>query len=444
MERNLTPDRIELLAKEFAAQPAYRVMQNAVTLTPVRSIALDRSILTGIDHSVSHLLDDWKPTDQEKSGRCWLFAGTNLLRAGASKQLEVKDFEFSQNYLMFWDKLEKANHFLEAIIDTSDRDVDDRTVAHLLGSPCDDGGQWNMFVALVRKHGLVPKVAMPETNSSSNTSQMNGALCTLLRQGARDVRALHGEGVEAMRHKKAEIMTVAHRLLSIHLGTPPDRFLWQWADKDRGFHRDGWMTPKEFAEKYVAIPLDDYVCVVHDPRETSPTGRTFTVEYLGNVVDAPPVTYLNIEIDLLKQLAMQTVMDGEPVWFGCDVDQMMANDQGVWDARLFDLESVYDTKFDLSKEERLNHHETFMTHAMLFTGVDVVDDAPRRWRVENSWGDKKADQGFHTMNDSWFAEYVFEIAVRKDRLPEDLQARLDDPPIVLPAWDPMGALAAGS
>jgi len=247
-----------------------------------------------------------------------------------------------------------------------------------------------------------------------------------------------------MPQKKAETMAVAHRLLCIHLGTPPDRFLWQWADKDRGFHRDGWMTPKEFAEKYVTIPLGDYVCVVHDPRETSPTGRTFTVEYLGNVVDAPPVTYLNIEVDLLKRLAMQTVMDGEPVWFGCDVDQMMANDQGVWDARLFDLESVYDTKFDLSKAERLSHHETFMTHAMLFTGVDVVDDAPRRWRVENSWGDKKADQGFHTMNDSWFAEYVFEIAVRRDRLPEDLQARLDDPPIVLPAWDPMGALAAGS
>ncbi|MEW2286703.1 C1 family peptidase [Streptomyces sp. NPDC047841] len=441
MERGLTPDQRELFEKDFAARPVNRLMQNAVTQTPVDDVALDRRILTGIDHSVSHHLDDWKVTDQKQSGRCWMFAGLNLLRVGAARKLGVKDFEFSQNYLLWWDKFERANHFLEAVVETSDRDVDDRTVAHLLADPIGDGGQWNMFVALVAKHGLVPKSAMPETDSSSSTRAMNRALQTLLRQGARDLRRLAAEGVGAQRGHKREVLAAVHRVLSIHLGTPPQRFLWQWEDRDREFHRAGWLTPAEFAAEYVELPLDEYVCLVHDPRESSPVGRTFTVEYLGNVVDAPPVVYLNAPVELLKRLAMEAVVGGEPVWFGCDVAKMMRADAGVWDAALFDYAAVYDAPFTLDKADRLLHHDTQMTHAMLFTGVDVVDGDPRRWRVENSWGEAKADKGFWTMNDSWFGEHVFEIAVRRSALPPELAAALDRPPIVLPAWDPMGALA---
>ncbi|MGW7687057.1 aminopeptidase C [Kribbella sp. NPDC054772] len=439
MERNLTADQLALFEKEFASNPQYRVMQNAVTQTPVNSIALDRQVVTSMDHSVSHLLDDWKVTNQKKSGRCWLFAGLNLLRVGAAEKLGVKDFEFSQNYLLFWDKFERSNFFLEAIIDTADRDADDRTVAHLLSDPIGDGGQWNMFVALVQKHGLVPKSAMPETESSSATAQLNDALRKLLRQGARDLRALDGD--ETRRDRKREILTTVHRVLSIHLGTPPQKFLWQWKDSDKGFHRDGWTTPTEFAAAYVQLPVDEYVCLVHDPRSTSPVGKTFTVDFLGNIVDAPPVVYLNVEIDLIKKLTQDAIVGGEPVWFGCDVGKQMNADLGFWDAKLYDYSAIYDTEFTLDKAERLVHHETLMTHAMLFTGVDVVDGEPRRWRVENSWGDEKADSGFWTMNDSWFGEHVFEVAVRRSALPAELQARLDDEPIVLPAWDPMGALA---
>jgi len=439
MERNLTAEQLALFEKEFVSNPQYRVMQNAVTQTPVNAIALDRQVVTSIDHSVSNLLDDWKVTNQKKSGRCWLFAGLNLLRAGAADKLGVKDFEFSQNYVLFWDKFERSNFFLEAIIETADRDVDDRTVAHLLSDPIGDGGQWNMFVALVRKHGLVPKTSMPETESSSATAQMNDILRKLLRQGARDLRAL--EGLEAQRDRKQEILTDIHRVLSIHLGTPPQKFLWQWKDSDKGFHRDGWTTPAEFAAAYVQLPVEEFVCLVHDPRESSPVGRTFTVDFLGNVIDAPPVVYLNVEIELMKQLTQDAIIGGEPVWFGCDVGKQMNADLGYWDAKLYDYSAVYDTEFTLDKAERLVHHETLMTHAMLFTGVDVVDGKPRRWRVENSWGDEKADSGFWTMNDSWFGEHVFEIAVRRSALPAELQARLDDEPIVLPAWDPMGALA---
>jgi bleomycin hydrolase len=443
MNRTLSAADLELFRKDFSANPAYRFAQNAVTRVTIDDVAINREIVNGTDHSLSTLLDDWKVTNQERSGRCWLFAGLNLFRVGAMKKMGLKDFEFSQNYAMFWDKVERANYFLEAIIETADRDLDDRTVAHLLTSAgAEDGGQWNMFVAIVNKHGLVPKSVMPETNSSSNTGRMNSVLRNLLRQGAKSVRAAAAaDGVEAARAKKADVLGVIYRVLCIHLGTPPDRFDWQWTDKDRQFHRDGVITPREFAAKYVTLPIDDYVCLVHDPRPSSPTGRTFTVQYLGNVLGAPPVTYLNVDMSLMKDITRRTLEQGEPVWFGCDVGKMMSNDFGIWDAGLFDFPAVYDTDFTMDKADRLLFGETQMTHAMLFTGVDVLDGATRRWRVENSWGSDKGKDGFYTMNDSWFDEYVFEIAARREALPEALRQVLDDEPIVLPAWDPMGALA---
>jgi bleomycin hydrolase len=432
---------VELLKKQFQADPSLRLVQNAVTRVTVDDVALDRAIVNEADHTMSASLDDWKVTSQGKSGRCWLFAGLNLLRAGTMAKLNVKEFEFSQNYVMFWDKLERANYFLEAVIETAERDIDDRTIAFLLDSVAGDGGQWNMFVALVDKYGLVPKAFMPETQSSSETAKMNSLLRRVLRRGALTVRAAVASDLEAAREQKADILQIVYRILSIHLGTPPDNFLWQWRDKDKGFHRDGVLTPKEFAESYVTLPLDDYVCLVHDPRPSSPMSRTYTVEYLGNVFGAPPVIYLNVEIDVMKELTAQAIESGEPVWFGCDVAKMMSNDYALWDAKLFDYDSVYGTPLELSKADRLIAHESQMTHAMLFTGVDRVDGVPRRWRVENSWGADRGRDGFYTMNDSWFDEYLFEIAAKRELLPAELQAALDAEPTVLPAWDPMGALA---
>ncbi|HXP20637.1 MAG TPA: C1 family peptidase [Streptosporangiaceae bacterium] len=441
MDGTLTAGDLEVFRKDFTASPAYRLAQNAVTRVAVDDVAINREIINSTGHFLSTALDDWKVTNQERSGRCWLFAGLNLLRVGAMRKMGLKDFEFSQNYAMFWDKVERANYFLEAIIETADRDIDDRTVAFLLEAVAEDGGQWNMFVAIVNKHGLVPKSFMPETNSSSSTARMNSVLRNLLRQGAKSVRAASARGVDAARAEKADILRVIYRVLCIHLGTPPDSFDWQWTDKDRVFHRDGAVTPAEFAAKYVELPIDDYVCLVHDPRGSSPTGRTFTVEYLGNVLGAPPVTYLNVDMPVIKDIASRTLRRGEPVWFGCDVGKMMSNEYAIWDAGLYDLPSVYDTAFTLDKADRLVYHETQMTHAMLFTGVDVLDGVARRWRVENSWGAEKGKDGFYTMNDSWFDEYVFEIAARRSELPEPLRQALDTEPIVLPAWDPMGALA---
>jgi bleomycin hydrolase len=434
------------LQAAFRADPGHRLAQNAVTRNSVDDIALNHRVVFGTDHTFSTLLDDWGVTNQKQTGRCWMFAGMNLLRFSARQVLGVKEFEFSQNYLMFWDKLERANYFFEAIIESAERDVDDRSVAFLLDQPLSDGGQWNMFISLVKKHGLVPKALMPETDSSSNSRRMNGVLRAKLREGARELRELHARGATAasLRSVKADYLETVNRILNIHLGTPPQRFLWQWRKSDGEFERVGELTPLEFASRFVELPLDEYVCLVHDPRPANPYGRTYTVQYLGNVVGGQRVTYLNVPMEVMKGVARRVLEGGEPVWFGCDVGKQMRRDLGLMDRDLYDLGAVYGTEFEMDKAARLEYGETRMTHAMLFTGVDVVDGSARRWRVENSWGAEPGQKGYFTMNDSWFDEYMFEIAARRSYLPAELQSAVDLEPIVLQPWDPMGALAQSS
>ncbi len=429
--------------KEALDTASFRLAQNAVTQVGVDDVALNRDIVFNTDHSFSNVLDDWSVTNQKSTGRCWMFAGLNLLRVAPMQKMGLKSFEFSQNYQMFCDKIERANYFLEAIIETADRDIDDRTVAYIVSSPISDGGQWNMFVNLVRKHGLVPQPLMPETQSSSSSGRMNSILAAKLREGAQKLRENFAAGAtsDELREAKLETLKAIYRILCIHLGTPPRRFSWQWTDNDKGFHRDAEMTPLEFAAAHAELPLDDYICLVNDPRPTSPMGRTFTVEYLGNVVEGGLVKYLNVDIDVMKDLTRRSIEAGEPVWFGCDTGKMSRRDLGIWDKNLYDYPSVYDTAFPLDKASRLNYHQTQMTHAMLFTGVDADGDSVRRWRVENSWGEESGRKGFFVMNDNWFDEYVFEIAARRENLPPKLQEALEQEAIVLPAWDPMGALA---
>ena len=443
VDRSLTFDQITQFKNVFDTSETSSLMQNVVTQRDVNEVALNRGIVTESVHSFSNLLDDWSVTNQARSGRCWMFAGLNMFRVESKDVLNVKEFEFSQNYLMFWDKIERANFLLEAIIDTADKPIDDRTVSWLLQRGVEDGGQWDMFVSLVKKHGVVPKSVMPETESSSNSMRMNSMLNYQYRQGAKKIRDLYAQesGADDMRESKKDTLSAMYQILAIHLGSPPDQFFWQWRDKDGDFQRDGDMTPMEFAEKYIVTPMDDYVCLVHDPRKSNPYGKTFTIQYLGNVVDGPPIKYINVSIDVMKDIACRMIQDGKPVWMGCDTGKQMHRDLGIWDAELFDYPGVYETEFSMDKSERLEYHQTRMTHAMLFTGVDLVDGKPRRWRVENSWNDKVGDKGFCLMNDSWFAEYMFEISAPKSYLPKDILDAWDDEPIILPPWDPMGSLA---
>jgi len=439
--KTITRKQVAELRKGFAADPSNKVAQNAVTNVQLPDLTLDRNLVQNMDSSFSTKLDDWKVTAQMRSGRCWLFATLNLFRVGAMKKMNLKNFEFSQAHIHFWDKFERANHLLEAIIETADRPVDDRTIHFLLSDPIGDGGQWNMAMNLIRKHGLVPKSAYPESNTSSATRWMNTELKNILRSSACEIRAiLEGGGTEdeAREHKEKRMADV-WTMLCIHLGTPPKTFDWQWRDKDDKFHRKGSMTPQQFAAEYVDIEWEDYVCIVNDPRNEY--YQTYTVDFLQNVAGGPPVVYLNVPSKEMKAVTRRLLEDGMPVWMGCDVGKEMDRKKGLWDADLFDVGGLYGVEYGMDKADRLRHNQTMMTHAMLFTGVDVVNGRIRRWRVENSWGGETGQKGYYTMNDSWYDQYMFEIAAPTSYLNEKMVAGLETEPVVLPAWDPMGSLA---
>ena len=442
MSKGVTKSQIEEFRKSFDSDPSATVAQNAVSNADLSTLALRRDLVQDMDFSFSTKLDDWNATNQRRSGRCWLFATLNLFRVGAMKKMNLKKFEFSQAHIHFWDKLERANHFLEAILETSDRPVDDRTIHFLLSDPIGDGGQWNMATNLIRKHGLVPMSAYPESHSSSSTRSMNTVLKDILRTTASEIRRILDDGGsnnEARKHKD-ERMKEIWRVLCIHLGTPPEKFDWQGRDKDKEFHRKGTMTPLEFVDEYVEVDWEDYICIVNDPRNEY--YRTYTVDFLQNVAGGPPVVYLNVPSDEMKDITQRLLEDGIPVWMGCDVGKNMARKRGLWDADLYDLKGLYGIQFGMEKADRLRFGQTMMTHAMLFTGVDVVDGKPRRWRVENSWGSEDSgEKGFYTMNDNWYDEHMFEIAAPKDYLTDEMKSGLKGDPIVLPAWDPMGSLA---
>ena len=441
MPGEITKKQIDKMRKEFESDSSARVAQNAVTSNNLSSVTLRRDLVQEIDFTFSTKLDEWKATNQKSSGRCWLFATLNLFRPGTMKKMNVKEFEFSQAHIHFWDKFERSNHFLEAIIETSGRPVDDRTIHFLLSDPIGDGGQWNMAMNLIRKHGLVPKSAYPESNSSSSTRWMNSILKDILRSSASEIRGVLDSGgseKEARLHKESRMEDI-WRVLCIHLGTPPESFDWQWRDKDKEFHRRGEMTPQEFADEFVDVDWEEYVCIVNDPRNEY--YQTYTVDYLQNVAGGPPVVYLNVPSDEMKSITQEILEDGMPVWMGCDVGKQMDRKRGLWDANLFETNELYGVDYGMSKADRLRYGQTMMTHAMLFTGVDVYDGKPRRWRVENSWGDDSGQKGFYSMNDNWYDEHMFEIASPKKYLTEKMVKGLETVPIVLEAWDPMGSLA---
>lgn len=454
----ITVDLIAALRADFGSNPSAKVAQNAVCGTAINVVALNRQVVQDTElASFSCKVDSWSVTNQKSSGRCWLFATLNVFRINAMKVLNVKDFEFSQSYVHFWDKFERSNHFLEAVISTAGRPLDDRTVAYMLGDPIGDGGQWDMAINLIRKHGLVPKSVYPESVSSSATLHMNRALKNILRTAARELRTILAEPTEAVlaeaRAQKEKRLKDIWCFLCIHLGTPPQRFRYSWTDKSDVQHRvknGGEVTPLEFCEMFVgngacdavppAIPhYSEYVCLVNDPRNSYM--QTFTVDFLQSVTGGPPVVYLNVSTAVMRDMTRRQLEDGLGVWMGCDVGQCLHRDTGIWDLNIFEDEELYGFNFGMGKADRLLYGESLMTHAMMFTGVDLCDGVPMRWRVENSWGDGSGKKGFYTMNDNWFDEYMFEIAVPRRYLSADLLECLSRTPVVLPAWDPMGSLA---
>ncbi len=387
MEKRLSFEEIRRFSRSFNKDPKNVLALNAVTENGIAAVALSRKEVDRQNFTFSNLIESPDATNQERSGRCWLFSGLSTLSLEAMKKLNLRTFELSEIYQMFWDKLEKANYFLENVIETKEEPLNGRLVSSLLSDPIPDGGEWNMFVNLIEKYGVIPKTFMPETANSNDSDPMNTLFASKLREYAKVLRDINQKGASAtqLREKKGELMEEFYRLLCINLGVPPETFYWEWRDKDGVFHRRGNITPVQFYNEYVGIALDDFVSLINAPNKAF--NKLYTVQYLGNVVGGRDTRYLNVDLKTMKKATIDMIKGNHAVWFGCDVAKMLQTDLGAMDLSIYDYESVYGTKFQLDKAARLDYGDSEMTHAMVITGVDLDEHGnPRKWRVENSWG----------------------------------------------------------
>tara|TARA_B100001750_G_C15496420_1_gene594429 strand:- start:615 stop:1955 length:1341 start_codon:yes stop_codon:yes gene_type:complete len=445
MNQNITMKQAREFKKQNDSDASVRLTRNAAMRGEIEDLAMDWESFRKIDHTFSDIVSGEMPvTNQKSSGRCWGFAGLNLFRIYLGRKYNLKEFEFSQSYFMFWDKFEKSNYFLENIIMTLNEPRDGRLMMHLVSNPIQDGGQWHMFINLINKYGVVPQTEMPETFQSSKSMRMNRMITRKLRQFAKTLRNANTKGAttEELRSIKTEMLGVVYRLLTIHLGSPPEIFEWQVRDRKNKFYRFEGLTPKRFFLDHVGLDLKDYVCLINCPMSDKTYNEVYTVEYLGNVVGGEDIRYLNLPSKRLKETAIASIKGDNPVWFGCDVGKHFHRKLGVMDIDLFDFNLFYGTNFPMTKADRLEYGDSQMTHAMLFTGVDLNSRIkPRKWRVENSWGNKRSDKGYDIMTDKWFDEYNYEVVVHKKYLTEEELGIYRKEPVRLPPWDPMGALA---
>lgn len=446
MDRSLTSETTKAAREAVASDPCARIARNAVTSSGVRKAARDPEAAAQATTTFDIQLEQGDTTDQKRSGRCWMFASLNTMRYRVMKKLGLKTFELSQAYPLFWDKYERSNWFFECVIATASEPLDSREVSYLLADPICDGGQWDMFRSLVKKYGVVPKEAMPETACSSNTGDMDKYLTRYLRAGAkrlRDVIAAGGDG-DAIAAAKAELMQGVYRILVICLGEPPASFDVRIRDDKNELKASGTYTPREFFDEFVGMNLDDYVSVINAPTQDKPYLHAFTVKFLGNVVEDGQVRYVNLPIEALKRVAVAQLRDGLPVWFGSDVDQGFLREDGVLDPAALDVDALFGLPIEagLDKAARLEYGESVMTHAMTIQGVNLdAEGVPTRWRIENSWGDDHGKKGYDVASAAWFDEYVYQVVVDKKYLTKEELDAYESEPIELAPWDPMGTLA---
>lgn len=448
----ITTDKLAKWSKDFYSHPKNVLAQNVCSRVDPFDVCLSRKSLENTNHVFQYKVEtEGKPvTNQKSSGRCWLFAALNCIRLPFMKHYNIDEFEFSQGYLFYWDKIERCNYFLNNIVKTSKRGekVDGRLVSFLLSDPTSDGGQWDMLVNLITKHGLMPKKSFPESFSCESSMRMNAILKSKLRENAKTLRNLMetNPSDDEVNKQIDLMMSEIYKVVGICLGIPSETFTWEYYDKTKAYQAIGPVTPVEFYNAYVKpyFNVEEKVCLVTDPRPSSRYEQAYTVDCLGNVVGGRPVLYNNQPVELLLKVVTQSLKQGEPVWFGCEVSKRFASKQGIEDLGVHDFKLVFDVDIQktLSKADRLIYGESSMTHAMVFTAVSVDKNGnPKKLRVENSWGEDRGEKGYLVMSSDWFKEFGFEVVVDKKFVPPEILNVFDMEPIVLPAWDPMGTLA---
>lgn len=437
-------DELEEMKKEYLQNDKARVVKNALTKNDLSTISRNFEASCENPNFFSIDIKTMPVTNQERSGRCWIFSAMNVLREMIGKKYDIENFELSQNYIAFYDKLEKVNYFLEATLQEIDTPLDDEVMRYLLTFAVGDGGQWNMLVSIVKKYGLCPKSAMPETYQSSHTMAMNHVLNMRLRKFVADSRKLAAEGKkEELPALKAQALKECYGLIVDCFGMPPAKFTFEYYDKKEGhaYHAYRDVTPLQFYHEFLGTDLDDYVCIINGPTADKPYHHMYTVKYLGNVVDGNPVALLNLPLAEFKKAVIDQMKDGDVVWFGCDCGKYGDRESGLWDDQQFAYEDTFDMSLTMTKAEMLDTRESAMNHAMVLTGVNLVEDKPTRWKIENSWGEKVANKGYYICSDSWFDKLVYVAAVNKKYLGEEAKAALSEEPKVLAPWDPFGSLA---
>ncbi len=436
MTHELTLDEIAKFQQDYQQNKQNKIAELAVVNNGVQKASFNGEGIRDLNRTFSIEIPTDNVTDQKQSGRCWLFAALNVLRHKFAKQYHTKNFTFSQSYLFFWDRIERANIFFNHILETADKPVDDRTVHFYLQAPDTDGGQWHMAISLIRKYGLVPTYAQDESFTANNTAAFNQALNMKLREDGLVLRKLAQAGKnDEIEQKRQEYLSEIYRMAVIAFGQPVQKFDLEFKDDDGNYKLDQNITPLDFFHNYFEDDLDDYVVLFNAPDHEY--DKLYAFPFEDNVEGGSPVRFLNTKIENLKEAAIKQLKDGETIWFGCYVGKQSDRQKGILAANLYETDTIFGIETKLNKKERLQTGASGSTHAMTFVGVDVVDGKPRQWKVENSWGTKVGDKGYFVMDDKWFDEYLFKVVVKKQYLPEKLVKIAEGEATPVPCWDSM-------
>ena len=413
-----------------------RAISNALAGTSISVLAVNADNAAMIDTHFSDRVKTKGITDQKSSGRCWLFTGLNVLRAKMIAKYDLPGMEFSQSYLFFYDQLEKANLFLQGVIDTRKLPFEDRQVDWLFSNPLSDGGQFTGVSNLITKYGLVPAEAMPETYQANNTSQMANLLRLKLREFGLELRAAAKARPAELQEMKVRQLSEIYRILALCLGEPVKEFEWTRCDRDNNIVSRATYTPMGFYQEFIGEDLENnYVMIMNDP--TREYGKVYEIDYDRHVYDGHNWLYINLPVERIKEMAIASIKDNVAMYFSCDVGKFYNSKKGTLDIANFDYASLMGVTFGMDKKQRVQTHASGSSHAMTLIAVDIVDGEPVKWMVENSWGPASGYKGCLIMTDEWFDEYMFRLVVEKKYVPEDILKMLDQEPVMLPAWDPM-------